>query len=183
MLQVRSTVIPTELSLTGHNSCDGTGHGSRSCPEPQRERVVRPLLDWARHPQMDSECAWEKFKLADQNRDMDDIKEAFEVYAKNTPETTFQEIEKRLREEKCNTHLIGLTKEIPIDKTNVDLQFQADRKYVLGFQIARKSRRTKMSEGMLAESYEENFERLSNCGYTVQTNIPICYNVSLWSNS
>lgn len=153
------------------------GHGSRNCPEPQRERVVRHLIDWSHHPEMESEEAWKLLKKADSERDLDDIKEAFEIFAKNTSDATFQTIEQRLRAENMNTRLVCLMKEIPKNKTNVDLQMGADKTYVVGFQLSKKSRRTKMNEGMLADSYEGNFERLGDCGFTVTSNVPVCYNV------
>lgn len=107
---------------------------------------------------------------------MDDAKEAFEVYVKNAPHVTLQQVEKRMRTEKMNLHLIALEKDIPVNKTNVDPQGVGGKKYVLAFQMGSKSRRTKMMAGAIAASYEENVERLSDAGFTANNPIPVCYN-------
>lgn len=129
---------------------------------------------------MDSEEAWAKLKAVDAERDMDDIKEAFEVYAKNSPDVNFRTIEERSRAEKLNLHLVALEKVLPLNKTNVDLQGVADRRYAIGFQLSAKSRRLAMTATMLAASPEENLERLEECGYTVHSRVPVCFNVSLF---
>lgn len=142
---------------------------------PKVEKQIEGQLDWSHHPEMTSEAAWELLQKADATKDLDDIKDAFEVYAKNTPEATFQSIESRFRSEKFNTYLTCLQKNIPLNKTNMDLQRVPDKTYVVGFQLSIKSRRLKMSEGMVADSYEGNFERLADCGFTVASSVPVCF--------
>jgi len=45
---------------------------------------------------------------ADKEKDLDDFKNALELYAKVTPEETFQSIEKKLRAANCNGRIIAL---------------------------------------------------------------------------
>lgn len=175
-----SKVVGIEIRLIPR-SCEEIGHASKDCTQARKARPTKPLIDWSHHPEMSSEEAWQLLKNVDSGRDLDEIKEAFEVYAKNTPEATFQSIEQKLREEGCLTHLVGLRKDLPQNMTNIDLQTVIDKEFAIGFQLSRRTRRSKMNEGMMAETYEENFERLGNCGYTVRSPIPVCFHVRAFS--
>lgn len=112
---------------------------------------------------------------ADKSKDMDDIKDAFETYCRNTEEATFQSIETKLRFQHANLRLVCFQKELPLNKTNVDLQGNRDKTYVVGFQLKARSSRTKMNAGLLPQTAEENFEWLGDCGFTVHSPIPVCF--------
>ena len=51
--------------------------------------------------------AWADLKKADEERDLDDLKEAIKVYHKAEPETTWLSLEQAFRTQKFNTHLIA----------------------------------------------------------------------------
>lgn len=183
-LETDRQISATSMSLLdlANSSCKEMGHFSSECP--QEKRQPKPLLNWAHHPEMPAEDAWNLLKEADSTRDLDDIKEAFEVFCRNSPETTIQEIETRFRAEGFTTHLVGMEKEEMYDYlTNVNLQGEIGKQYSLGFQLSAKSRRQKMYQSMLAESPEENFERLADCGLTVKKNCIVCNHVSSKTSS
>ena len=136
------------------------------------------MLDWTHHPEVESEEAWEQLKKADVTKDIDDIREAFEIYCRNTPTAELQAIEQRLRAEEMNLHLVAMEKELPSNKTNVDLQNNMDRTYSVVLQLSARSKRSKQMTSMLASSAEENFARLADCGFIVKSPIPVCFKCS-----
>jgi hypothetical protein len=75
----------------------------------------------------------------------------------------FADIEKSLRANNNNVHLIGLEKEIEDTQTIVDLQGRTGRKYVVGFYLGEKPRRAKATASW-PKSPEENLERLKDAG-------------------
>lgn len=116
-------------------------------------------------------------KKADQSKDTDDIREAFEVYSRNAPEMTLQDIEKRFREENFNTHLVAHSKELAEYMTIVNLQKEPEQRFTVGFQLSAQSRRNKMTRDTKASSPEENFERLATAGFAVKKPCIICHKV------
>ena len=136
------------------------------------------MLDWTHHPEVESEEAWEQLQKADVTKDIDDIREAFEIYCRNTPTAELQAIEQRLRAEEMNLHLVAMEKDLPSNKTNVDLQNNMDRTYSVVLQLSARSKRSKQMTSMLASSAEENFARLADCGFIVKSPIPVCFKCS-----
>lgn len=57
---------------------------------------------------MPLEETWPPFKEADESRDLDDVKEALGVLCSSFRGGSWQDMEKKLREEKCNTYLAAL---------------------------------------------------------------------------
>ncbi|CAG8818647.1 9491_t:CDS:2, partial [Gigaspora rosea] len=86
--------------------CGSSEHLSAKCPS----KVRKTATPWEnpKPVSISSEEAWEKLLQADKERDIDDFKEAFEEYAKATPEETFQSIEKKLRVANCTGRIIAL---------------------------------------------------------------------------
>jgi len=54
------------------------------------------------------EETWPAFKEADESRDLDDVKEALGALCTSFRGSSWQDMEKKLREEKCNTYLAAL---------------------------------------------------------------------------
>ncbi|RIA78817.1 hypothetical protein C1645_672834, partial [Glomus cerebriforme] len=123
-----------------------------------------------------SEEAWKKLLEADKEKDPEDFKEAIELYAKATPEETFQSIERRLRDSNCNGRIIALERpEIPLTKVLVDLQGNTNKKYVARIIMGSPSRLARTA-GNRANSEKENFEWLADSGFMVDDFSPVCFN-------
>lgn len=56
------------------------------------------------------EEAWADIKKASDERDIDDFREALQVYSKACPDATIQDIEKKMREEKLRIYIIALVR-------------------------------------------------------------------------
>ncbi|RIB24192.1 hypothetical protein C2G38_1958227, partial [Gigaspora rosea] len=122
-----------------------------------------------------SEEAWEKLLQADKERDIDDFKEAFEEYAKATPEETFQSIEKKLRVANCTGRIIALREGIPLTKCLIDLQGNIGKRYVVTI-IMGSPDRLPRTAGSRAMNEEENLEWLANAGFMRDDHEPACFN-------
>jgi hypothetical protein len=59
---------------------------------------------------MTVEEAWPAFAEADESRDLDDIKAALAQLCGAYHGKTWQELEKKLRQEKCNTYLVAVVR-------------------------------------------------------------------------
>lgn len=61
-------------------------------------------------PTMTIEEAWPSFAEADESRDLDDIKTALAQLCGAFQGRSWQELEKKLREENCNTYLVAVVR-------------------------------------------------------------------------
>ncbi|KAF0454554.1 putative zinc knuckle transcription factor CnjB [Gigaspora margarita] len=146
------------------NSTDNTRRGGSS-PRP----FSNPMP-----PKFPPEEAWNKLLLADRGDDIEEFKEAFEEYAKASPNETFQTIEKKLRMEGCNGRIIALKREgIPLTTCLIDLQGNTNKKYLA--QLITSPDRLSRASGK-ASSEEENFQWLADAGFLAHDPTPVCFN-------
>lgn len=80
-----------------------TGHKTLDCKENRK-------LDRSQVADKSPEEAWADMKKASDERDIDDFRDALQVYSKACPDVTLQEIEKKMREDKFKIYLIALVR-------------------------------------------------------------------------
>nr|POF01295.1 cellular nucleic acid-binding protein like [Quercus suber] len=167
-----------EREFTGEcRVCAQTGHRAADCPsKPPRtcavcheeghvatdctiNRMIAEMFDMG-IKDVSSEEAWRMVEVADDDKDLDDIK---------------QELESTFRETDMNTYLIAKQQEVSETQTIINLQGKQGQTYVVSFQFSAKPRRAKMAEGW-PSSAEENHERLAEAGRVVNSMIPKCNN-------
>ncbi|KAK5828732.1 hypothetical protein F5H01DRAFT_8950 [Linnemannia elongata] len=92
---------------------------STSLHDDQADRHDRPSFQQEPHegkttivpqPTMTIEEAWPSFAEADESRDLDDIKTALAQLCGAFQGRSWQELEKKLREENCNTYLVAVVR-------------------------------------------------------------------------
>lgn len=149
-------------------NCQETGHEAFACELPRK-------LNRDHIPDMSAEQAWNLILQACQERDLDDLKEAVEIYVKACPDTTYQELEKSFRESSMEIYIIALEKELAPTYTNMDFQGNLDRTYSVTWRWSPKPMRPKEIQTW-PKSPAENFERLGNAGEPTDRGIPRCNN-------
>lgn len=193
-----------ERAFTGTcNICSEEGHRAADCPqnvckfcEKTGHKAIdckTRKVDYGNAEDLEVEEAWNRLKRADEEKDMDEFRKAstsmylgepadtqqlFRSYAKASTasecdEFDLVELENLFRQQGWNAHLVAKKCDVSIDYTIVDFQGNADKTYVLDIQWSRKSRRAGLSSN-LAESPEENLERLKDCGLIQDRGIPKC---------
>ncbi|KAI9806712.1 MAG: hypothetical protein M1825_006169 [Sarcosagium campestre] len=108
--------------------------------------------------------AWTKTREADQAKDADEFRNFVRVYCKTSPDVTFVDLEKVLRKEKLNFHLIAVEKEIADTQTIVNLQGKTGCKYQAQFHLDPRPKRKKLALGW-PDNAEQNLERLKDAGF------------------
>ncbi|QIW94662.1 hypothetical protein AMS68_000180 [Peltaster fructicola] len=149
--------------------CRGTGHTIAGCD------VNHLFKSYNVTSELDSDEAWDALVAADEERDLDMIKEATFSYAKAVPGTTLESLEEAFRREGFNTHLIAKEQPISLAHTLVNFQGARDQKFVVTFQFSAKPRRLRQDGGW-PSSPEENIERLAEAGFVVDSLVPVCRN-------
>ncbi|CAG8027130.1 unnamed protein product [Penicillium salamii] len=168
-------------------NCLSEGHKTIECTE-KRKFDLNHVAD------MLPVEAWAAMKKASDERDLDDFREALKIYSKSSPEETFADIEKKMREEDFKIFIIALVstglvlhiqgsiahecqqeKEVDDVISLIDLQGTLDREYIVGFYFRAKAMRGKLRERWPADP-EENLERLANSGLPFDRKIPKCLN-------
>ncbi|KAK5112715.1 hypothetical protein LTR62_003813 [Meristemomyces frigidus] len=182
-----------EREFTGTcNACGAVGHRRAECPAagPQLCRICKT----EGHQQ--SECsvnrmiaayndmgiedlsaddAWLKLQVADEEKDVTDIKAYMLSYAKAYPQITFEELEATFRDKNMHTYLIARKQEVASNHTIVNLQGVGDQEFVVSVQFTNKPRRAKFAEGW-PESPEDNLHRLSKAGLPMDRYEQKCHN-------
>lgn len=153
-------IILTEYSSVGHVALD--------CKNPRK-------IDRSDIPDVAAEVAWAELKVASDERDLDDIKEAALKYIKATPDATYLQLENAFRSQNMNVYLIGIEKELAVTYTNMDLQGNLDKKYTVSWRLSPNHQRPKEKDSWPA-SPEENIARLEDAGEPVDRGIPKCSN-------
>lgn len=133
------------------------------------------LLDRSKVADVMPEVAWNKLMDAASERDLDDVKEAVQMYVKALPATTYAELESAFRAQDVGVYLIAMEREIADTYTIVDLQGNLDRKYSISYRFSDKPKRPRESEGWPA-SPAENLERLAEAGEPMDRGVPKCGN-------
>ncbi|KAF9301242.1 hypothetical protein BGZ91_009618, partial [Linnemannia elongata] len=126
---------------------------------------------------MTIEEAWPSFAEADESRDLDDIKTALAQLCGAFQGRSWQELEKKLREENCNTYLVAVDDQVSFGYTLVNLRAEPNQKYRVISSLIKPgtAKRGRMAIGV-ASNYDENFERLENAGVVRPSGVPRCFN-------
>ncbi|KAI9791694.1 MAG: hypothetical protein M1835_000129 [Candelina submexicana] len=169
--------------------CSQEGHPASQCPEKPAdicknckqeghktlECKNNRALDLSGIPNKTPEEAFEMLKAADEERDLDDFREALKIYSKAVPLTTYKQLEQTFRENGFNVHLIAIEKEIPATHVIVDLQGKLDCKYQVSYHRSAKPR-IPGSAAKWPANPEENMERLGDAGMVVDRQVIKCTN-------
>ncbi|KAG0316221.1 hypothetical protein BGZ97_007219 [Linnemannia gamsii] len=128
-------------------------------------------------PTMTVEEAWPAFAEADESRDLDDIKAALAQLCGAYQGKTWQELEKKLRQEKCNTYLVAVDDQVSFGYTLVNLRAEPNQRYRVISSLIKPgtAKKGRMALGV-ASNYDENFERLENAGVVRPSGVPRCFN-------
>ncbi|KAL6721520.1 hypothetical protein ACLMJK_000624 [Lecanora helva] len=147
-------------------NCKEEGHAATEC-------TSKRVFDRSGLPDLDVDSAWEGLKQADKQHDLDDFREAFQVYTKACPDATYLEMEQSFRLNNFGVYLIAIEKELQKTHTFVSLQGELDQKYQASFHFSPKPKR-KTQEAAWPGSEEENLERLTSAGMPMERGIPKC---------
>jgi hypothetical protein len=121
-------------------NCGEEGHVIAECKNPRK-------IDRSHIPDVSPEAAWIELKIASDERDMDDMKEAIEKYVKGHPEVTYVDLETAFRTHNINCYIIATERELAITYVNMDLQGHLGKKYSVSFRKSDKPLRPKEKEG------------------------------------
>ncbi|RKF55055.1 hypothetical protein GcC1_206031 [Golovinomyces cichoracearum] len=149
-------------------NCQEEGHEAFGCENPRK--INRDHVK-----DMTGEEAWALMKTAIEERDLDDLKEAVEIYIKSNPEITYQMLEKKLRDESMGVYIIALEKELAASYTNMDIQGNLDKTYTVTWRWSPKPLRPKERQ-FWPSSPQENFDRLNDAGEPIDRGVPKCNN-------
>jgi hypothetical protein len=92
-------------------NCFEEGHGAVECKNPRK-------IDRSKLPELEPNTAWDKIKDAAADRDLEDVKDAAQVFFKAVPDTTYPQLEKAFRSHKLGIYLIAIEKELQPTFTN-----------------------------------------------------------------
>lgn len=133
-------------------------------------------IDRSHFKDMTTEEAWELIKRATKERDIDDVKEAVQIYVKSAPETTYPELESAFRAQDVPLWLIAIEKEsLSATLTNMDLQGYLAKKYTVTYRFQWNPPRPRERD-LWPKDVEENIERLKDAGEVVYGGLPKCSN-------
>lgn len=124
---------------------------------------------------MPTEEAWTLIKRAVKERDIDDVKEAIQVYVKSAPDTTYADLERAFRAQDVPVWLIAIEKTLAATFTNMDLQGCLGKKYTVTYRFQWNPPRPRDRE-LWPKDVNENIERLSDAGEVVYGGLPKCSN-------
>jgi hypothetical protein len=115
-------------------------------------------------------------KRAVEERDIDDIKEAIQIYVKSLPETTYSELEEAFRAQDIGLWLIAIEKpSLAATLTNMDLQGNLGKKYTVTYRFQWNPPRPRDRE-LWPNDMDENIERLKDAGEVTAGSLPKCRN-------
>ncbi|THC99342.1 hypothetical protein EYZ11_001154 [Aspergillus tanneri] len=169
--------------------CNQEGHPAAECPEKPAsvcknckmeghltmECKSNRKFDMNHIPDKLPDEAWNAIKAASAERNLEDFREALNMYSKAVPQATFLDIEKKLREDNLCFYIIAMDKQVDECISLINLQGKLNCKYVVGFFYRPKPQRAHLRERW-PESVEDNFERLENAGLPYDRQIPKCGN-------
>ena len=125
---------------------------------------------------MTSEAAWELLVKASKERELDDVKDAVQIYIKANPDTTYVQLEEAFRNQDVGVWLIAIEKpQLPATMTHMDLQGNLDKKYTVTYRFGPKPTRPR-ERAVWPETPEQNMERLADAGEVVDRGVSKCSN-------
>jgi hypothetical protein len=119
--------------------------------------------------------AWALLKSASDDRDLDDFKDAVKILIKSAPDYTYPRLEQEFRDRGFKIHIIAMEKEIGDTWTNVNLQGEVGKKFVVGYYFSDKPQRPNLVDKWPTSS-EENMERLADAGAPMDRGVDKCNN-------
>lgn len=150
-------------------SAHRVGHEATDCKAPRK--ILRDDV-----PVEVPEKALDMIRQAAVEKDLDDVKAAFLMYAKACPQVTYADMERMFRTENIGVFLIGVERaDLSVTLTNMDLQGNLDRKYTVTFRFQNKPSRPR-EKAIWPANDEENLARLAEGGEPVDRGIPLCIN-------
>lgn len=159
-------VIEGEWRLLTRYICPG--HTITQCKNPRK-------IDRSNLSNMEIEEAWARIKRAVQERDIDDIKEAVQIYVKASPKTTYAELERAFRAQGVALWLIAIEKALAPAFVNMDLQGNLGKKFTVTYRFQWSPSRPRDRE-VWPKDVDENLERLADAGEVVYGGLPKCSN-------
>jgi hypothetical protein len=124
---------------------------------------------------MPTEEAWALIKRAVKERDIDDVKEAIQIYVKSAPNTTYADLERAFRAQDVPVWLIAIEKTLASTFTNMDLQGCLGKTYTVTYRFQWNPPRPRDRE-VWPKDVDENIERLGDAGEVVYGGLPKCSN-------
>jgi hypothetical protein len=146
-----------------------TGHGAAACKSAR-------LVDRTHFPDMAPEAAWDLIVAATKERELDDVKDAVQIYVKANPDTTYVQLEEAFRAQDVGIWLIAIEKPyLAPTLTNMDLQGNMDKTYTVTYRFSPKPTRPRERD-VWPETPEQNLERLADAGEVVDRGVSKCSN-------
>ncbi|KXX77045.1 Cellular nucleic acid-binding protein [Madurella mycetomatis] len=167
--------------------CDSPGHVLKGCPERKCKNCgetghtvtqykAARNIDRSHLPNMSTEEAWALIMRVTKERDIDDVKQAIQIYVKPSPEATYPELEQAFRTQDVQLWLIAIEKpNLAATLTNMDLQGNLGEKYTITYRFQWNSPRPRDRE-LWPKDVDENIERLKDAGEVVDGGLPKCRN-------
>ncbi|KAL2133008.1 hypothetical protein VTI74DRAFT_979 [Chaetomium olivicolor] len=149
-------------------NCGESGHTISQCKGARK-------IDRDHLPDMNTEEAWELIQRAVKERDIDDVKEAIQIYVKAAPEAKYEELERAFRDQDIPLYLIAIEKPLAATFVNMDLQGNLGKKYTVTYRFQWNPPRPRDRE-LWPKDVEENIERLKDAGEVVYGGLPQCGN-------
>ncbi|KAI4264349.1 MAG: hypothetical protein L6R42_000534 [Xanthoria sp. 1 TBL-2021] len=175
--------------------CSKEGHAARDCPDKPpaicrnckkeghmlSECTNNKVFDHlAKVATMSEEDAWNNVvrtaKEAVETRELDDFREAIQVYQKAVKEVSYEQLERSFRTNDLGIYIIAVEPregEILDTHTLVDLSGKKDCKYKVGYFLKKTPRSGKLAD-VWPSSEEENLIRLKDAGAPYERGIPKC---------
>lgn len=155
-----------------------TGHKAIDC---ENKRV----LDFGSVPNMSADEAWEKMRDAEEQGDSQTVRQCFFAYCKaitadtNADGIDLVDLEEGFRKDQRITHIIG-TEPLDLRKDQVIVGFDGTpgKTYVVDIVLRAKDSRPKrrLFAKRMAETNEDNLERLKDAGMIQSRGVPLCSN-------
>ncbi|KAF9432979.1 hypothetical protein BGZ76_010042 [Entomortierella beljakovae] len=128
-------------------------------------------------PTVTLEEVWPKFREADLTRDLDDVKPALATLCEAFRGKSWSDLERKLREEGCNTYLVATDDPVSFGYTLVNLRGESNQRFrvIPTFIKPGSVKRGRMAIGM-PSSIEENISRLDHAGVVRPSGVQRCHN-------
>lgn len=125
---------------------------------------------------MTPEAAWNLIVASVKGRELDDVKDAVQIYVKANPDTTYLQLEEAFRTQEVGVWLIAIEKPyLAPTLTNMDLQGNMGKKHTVTYRFGARPTRPRERD-VWPETPEQNLERLADAGEVVDRGLTKCTN-------